>query len=473
MAQTLSQLRGWRLYLALLAVAALVRGQTFGNPVVGFDEQFYLVVGSRMLHGALPFVDIFDRKPVGLFLIYAGIAALPFDATLAYQFFALVFAATTAFLIAHLARSTAPPVASLSAAIAYLLWLNFCEGEGGQSPVLYNLPMACAAVIVAAIVGASRASAAKGATAMLLVGIALQIKYSVVFEGIFLGVALLWAAWKSGVRDAKLITLAALWIAAALTPTVLAGVTYAALGHLDAWLFANFISMFGKLRDPFAVTIEGLAVIAVILLPLALFACRARDRFILGWLVTATLGMLAFGAFGSPHYALPVLVPLTVAAATGFGRFPRATIGLLALGLVGGQAVLALTRQAKGGAAEARAVAAAAQPRSGGCLYVYDGYPSLYRLVDSCVPTRYLFPGHLNTANEASARGLGVDPTAEVIRILASAPETIVIDLPLFDRGNRTNWTHVKQALAHGYHLTADVVTGTTRHRQVYRLNGS
>ena len=62
--------------LVLTLVALVVRARTFGNPVIGFDEQFYLLVGDRMLHGALPYVDIFDRKPIGLFLLYAGAGAL-------------------------------------------------------------------------------------------------------------------------------------------------------------------------------------------------------------------------------------------------------------------------------------------------------------------------------------------------------------------------------------------------------------
>ena len=51
---------GW-LVLLLAVVAIAARAQTFGNPVIGFDEQFYLVVGDRMVHGALPVVDSFDR----------------------------------------------------------------------------------------------------------------------------------------------------------------------------------------------------------------------------------------------------------------------------------------------------------------------------------------------------------------------------------------------------------------------------
>ena len=55
----------------------LLRGATLGYPIIHIDEQFYLLVGDRMLHGAVPFVDIWDRKPIGLFLIYAATRLLP------------------------------------------------------------------------------------------------------------------------------------------------------------------------------------------------------------------------------------------------------------------------------------------------------------------------------------------------------------------------------------------------------------
>ena len=77
---------GTRLAVALLFLAAfLLRMPHFGDPLYQIDEQFYLLVGDRMLHGAIPFVDIWDRKPIGLFLLFAAIRLLPGDGILAYQ----------------------------------------------------------------------------------------------------------------------------------------------------------------------------------------------------------------------------------------------------------------------------------------------------------------------------------------------------------------------------------------------------
>src|SRR3569623_982326 len=61
----------------LLLVALAARCVDFGNPVIHVDEQYYLLVGDRLLHGALTYVDIWDRKPIGLFAIFAEIRLLP------------------------------------------------------------------------------------------------------------------------------------------------------------------------------------------------------------------------------------------------------------------------------------------------------------------------------------------------------------------------------------------------------------
>ena len=137
--------------LVYLAAAIALRSMTFGNPVVHIDEQFYLLVGDRMLHGALPFVDIWDRKPLGLFLLFAAIRKLGGDGIVEYQIVASFFAAATALVINQLARRIAPPVGAFWAGIAYLLWLLVANCAGGQTPVFYNLIIALTALTLSLI----------------------------------------------------------------------------------------------------------------------------------------------------------------------------------------------------------------------------------------------------------------------------------------------------------------------------------
>jgi hypothetical protein len=115
-------------------------------------------------------------------------------------------------------------------------------------------------------------------------------------------------------------------------------------------------------------------------------------------------------------------------------------------------------------------VAQAAQPDHG-CIYVYDGYPALYMLTHSCLPTRWVFPGHLNTSDENSVNAIGIDPATELSRILATRPQVIVDDAPAYEFGNPETRAIVEAALARDYHLEASVKTGAARYRLVYRLN--
>lgn len=469
--------------LVLAAVVVAARAVTFGNPVIGFDEQFYLLVGDRMLQGAVPYVDIFDRKPIGLFLIYAGARLLGGNGFVQYKLVALLTVVATAYRMQRLARLLAPPVAATGAAVLYILWLDFMEGEGGQAEVFHALPMVLAAGATWRATSDPASRRRAGVVAMLAVGVALQIKYSVVFEGGFFGGWLAWRAWRDGERGWRFLVSVALWAGCAILPTLLAFVAYAAMGHAREWLFANFLSALAQQRRPVTIEVQGLAGIVLILSPLLVWAVIGRAKvadavrnadpgaFLVGWLVAATAGLLLYGRFDSPHYAIPVLLPATVllAPALATDQARKALFAAAGLALLAGQVVLRVSEARKGGSSAAAAVALAARPAHG-CIYVYDGYPALYMLTHSCLPTRWPFPGHLNTVDEASPKALGVDPTVEVGRILATRPPAIVDDAPSFAFGNRQTRALLQQTLARHYRLAARIPTGPHRFRLVYRL---
>jgi len=466
------------IFLILIAWTLAVRVQTFGNPFIGFDEQFYLLVGDRMLHGALPYVDIFDRKPIGLFLIFAGIRRLGGLGIVEYQLTAAALAAATGFGIYTLARRIAPWIGALAAAAAYVLWLDLTECEGGQAPVFFALPMVAAALLVARALECehARVIAPLGSAAMLLTGIAMQIKYTALFEGVVFGLALLWSAWRNGERSARLAALGLLWILCALLPTALAAAYYAHLGQLPAFVFANFRSLGGRLPDPLPRRLIGLGAILLVLCPLLAFVRpRLHDvapfqLFLTAWLAAALLSIVGFGSWLAVHYAAPALVPLTIAAAPAIARHRRAATGLLAFGLVAGQVLIALNITHKGTRVQALALAAAAEPHSGGKLYVYNGPPALYLLTGSPLPTRWPFPGHLNTADEASAAAIGTDPTAEVRGIMASRPDTVVDTAPSYALGNSVTHAVLRKALTRDYLLSFRQALSGGKVRLVYHL---
>lgn len=468
----------------LLLVALAARWRTFDNPVIGFDEQFYLLVGDRLRHGLLPFVDIFDRKPIGLFLLYAAASATGGDPFVRYKLLALVFVVATAVLIVRVTRHRAEPLAALTAGCFYIAWLNLMEGEGGQAPVFYNLPMMAAAAMITDVTRRSGSPRRIGAYAMTLVGLAMQIKYSVVFEGVFFGCWLIVVAWGRGEREWTLLGSATLWIGCALAPTAVALLVYAGLGHAREFVFANFLSVLGQGRPDAVEQLQGAATMALILaLPGAfvLGGWRGRtrlttadpvSRFLMGWSAAAAASLILYWRFASPHYAMPLLLPLAcllARVAGGTGRRRTTGAALVLLGLVAGQVALETSRRNKGAAREAAMVARAADPRSRGCIYVFDGYPALYMLARSCLPTRWPFPAHLSTRDESDPDALGVDPLAELRRVLATRPVAIVDDFPRFVGGNPMAHRLLQATLDARYVLATCVQTGPHRVRLIYQ----
>lgn len=462
--------------VAVIVLAAFaIRCALFGDPLIHVDENFYLLVGDRMLQGALPYVDIWDRKPVGLFLLFAGIRLLGGDGIVQYQVVATLFAVGTGLLIARIAAPMAGRVAAVVAAIVYLLLLGLAGGAGGQAPVFYNLFVAGAALATLTALThevPSEASVRRfGALAMALMGVALQIKYTAVFEGIFFGLALTWTSWRVSRRPGRVAADILLWVGIALTPTALALAYYVWRGQTEAFVYANFLSIgarstadAGELLHRLGKTwrvlqLPTMAVaLSMLLQPWRSFPRGpATFRFVLAWLAAAVTGYLLFGTYFD-HYALPLLAPLAVAAAPLFAYRER-RLGLVAAGLmlvigaVANGAVIHKMKLKRGGQREMAAMVEAIRPRLTNCLYVWNGDAILYHMTGSCLPTRYPFAGHLNLQRENGA--IGIDQMTEARRILANRPNVVVDRTPIAKDFNPQVVAIVHAELRRAYHPVA------------------
>lgn len=451
--------------LLLLALATLaLRIWDIGNPVIHVDEQYYLLVGARMWDGALPFIDIWDRKPVGLFLIYALAAALPGDGIIGYQMLACLAAFATAVIVQRTALTIgARPVGALAAGLAYLLWLSLLGGRGGQAPVFYNLLPALAVWLLiscARDTASPRRIAVRGLLACLACGVAIQIKYTAAIEGAFVGLAGCWLLIRSGVRLPALAATAMLWAFAGLLPTIAVAATYRAMGPtaFDAFWFANFASI--SLRPGYPLDQLAMRMLGIAAQLSPLIACTALGwrpfrtastpaAIVQGWIIAATIGFVSIGTFFD-HYALPLVTPLALGSAALFGRRPRAAIGALGLGLL---LVIAERAFLPDDGPPARRIAAivAANDR-GQCPYVFIGDTITYHLADACLPTTHAFPNLLAYATEQGATG--IDEAAEVRRILARRPPVIVTSTRRLAIWNRESLAALKTALG-DYRLIA------------------
>lgn len=464
--------------LAYFGLFLVTRSFLFGNPVIHVDEQFYLLVAERMGDGAVPYVDIWDRKPVGLFLLYRAFAAVPVDPLLASQFGAALATTGTALAISRLAREIASPAAAWQAGAVYILFLPTFNAAMGQAPVFYNLLVALAAIIVVDALKRSEDPGLlrSGCLVMLVLGLAIQIKYTVIFEGAAFGLLLLARGFADVWDLRKLVAAALLWMAIALLPTAAAMAYYGAIGHFDAYFHANFASIFARGSDG-ARAYGRLAKECAALMPFWLAIFRAPRKLapaggshppshtVLNiWAIAAWLGFIVLGTWYD-HYVAPLLVPLAVLAAPALARmqpaerwYGRVLIGFAA---VSGLAVPTYQMWRHGTRAQYEQMnALIAKELHGGCLFLYEGEPAFYRTLPACLPTTRIFPNHLNTFIEANA--IGIDPADEVRKVLASRPDVILMWAPhKLYLPNRETRAIMVAGVARDYERFATAMLGT------------
>lgn len=459
------------LYAAILLAAVLIRAPVAGDLNYHIDEGFYLLVGERMRDGLLPYVDIWDRKPFGLFLLYWLIATLGKGSMIAVHLAAGISAAATAMLIAAIARRWVAPLPAALAAIAYLSGLEALAGGGGQSPVFYNLPMVAMAALTLKTGDAGDLARFRrlAVAAVLCGGAALTIKQTSLPECLFFGAILAIHARRLTPSVAAWACEVALLACLGAMPSLACLGFFAVIGHGGDYLFATLLSSFG--RAPMAGT-ERLALalyLAPRILPLVGMALAGvilllRDQtrspgtgILAGWIAAGIAGLLMVPNFYD-HYALPLLPSLCVGAAPLFARRPLGPIyALLVIGIslvFAGWPALHRTRASN---AAMQAAARAITAHGGGTsLYVFDGPVHLYTLTGAPLPTRWAFPEHLSTAEERDATG--ADAIAELARILRTRPAVIVAaEAPGARHPHPTAWRLLRMTLARDYKPVKEV----------------
>lgn len=431
--------------LIIAVFCILCRFSSFGNPLINVDEGFYLFVGGDMLHGAIPFVDVWDRKPLGLFILYAFFHLFGPYRLWAYQIGALVSVCLTAIVAMKMARCVASATGALMAALLYVAWLNLAGGEGGQSPVFYNLLVGGAMLNIVRLISTEKPMQAeivkRGSMAMLLFGLSLQIKYTTVFEGCFAGIFLGHILRQNRLSWAATGRYLALFAAIALLPTVMVGGGYWLCGHGRQWWFANILSIFYRTKEPPAILAHNFMNIMLLTGPLLLnialqmLLCRNRTAvqrrcafFFNAWSACAVIGVFLIGEWFN-HYAIPAFLPLSIASASLFTS-PVGRVWLMALlaaGTVSGQAMV-LENQKNNGNARTFHNVLDVIAKEKGCLFIYNGSAIFYDFLPPCKLTDHPFPGHFDSIVEN--RATGMDPATEIRNVLRQNPTYIMAYTP-------------------------------------------
>lgn len=427
-------------FIAIVIIAIATRIVSWWNPVAHVDDQFYMLAGYDLLHGRWPYIDIWDRKPLGLFILYAGIAAIGGKSVLVMNLIATAFAAATAVVIRQIALRFAPPAAAALGALTYLLVIPLYGGQNGQTPVFYNLLIVGSMLLLlrAEEDGTASAIARNSLLSMLLCGLAMTIKQVNVAEGCFFGLSYLYLFYRAGKSSPAIMGWAAIMIAVALAPTAMDYVIYRVAGpeQAQAFLYANFVSIFQRKSFPVISRLASASYFFLYLFPLLGMAIagfvrlwrtmpnRLSTRLLTGWMISALIGYVLVPSFYD-HYALPIIVPLSVIAAINYGRDIGALYFLAyAFFCIYPGQIIDWPGNRQRAAQYERIRDMVDRARGSGCVFVADGPSRLYLDFPECRPTKYLFPDHLVLVVEANA--IGTDPRRELKRILDQHPAVIV-----------------------------------------------
>ncbi|QDH13512.1 hypothetical protein E3E12_04095 [Formicincola oecophyllae] len=429
----------------LLLWTVALRWRLLGNPLIYNDEDFYLYIGGQLLKGHLPYVSVWDRKPFGLFALYAFFHLFGSWRFWAYQLGAVMAVWGTALLIKNMAQSLTKHVwGAAFGGFLYVAALNMYVGYGGQAPVYYNFLMALAFWLLVRQWPDAPATKGKlrqmGMASMGLVGLALTLKPTVVFEGVYLGLGFILLGLHNHLKWRTLLSDSVIWVLCALMPTLLIIGGYALSGHGHEWWFANVESIFqrhAELEPHNLKRFLRLVLIMAAVWPLAWafhirFTAIQKSRFALisGWALAAVVAVVVVGGFYN-HYNLPLLLPFCVLLPVLFdNRITTLSVAVLGIYMtVAGEAkVIRQDRFANRHDYDAM-VKVLSQPE--GCVFEYDANPILLDATPTaanCQLTRWPFPAHLGLPREQGALGVTPNEYREVVRVLSQHPRYIVTD---------------------------------------------
>ncbi len=400
--------------LFIAACSLLVRIWWMDNPVVDHDEQFYSYVATAMLQGQVPYVDIWDRKPIGLFLLYAAAHALLGRGALAYLVMANLFACSGAWLSYRIAAVLASRATGWVAALLYLIAMTVFGCRGAQSELLFT-PL-CLGMVYLAM--AHQRSLRATLLAMLLGGLAIQIKYTAAPFCAVLGAFVLLEDYRSGRAPTGVLGRACLYALVGLAPTLAVAAWYASSGHFSDFYYSNFVSIFERKVSIGRFHPKTLVVIAPFLLMIAsgVWAWfrlgQTYPRRASALLLVTTAGSLASIYFTNNvlAYYYAFLAPFAVLLAVPFYDLRQRSGWFGAVVLVAGLIVMGNFPQAiAAGRADVvqfhdlgSRIMAGGPQRS---LYVFSGPMAVYTATGTRPKAKYPFPFHSAEYGEYGALG--------------------------------------------------------------------
>ncbi|MGE0598949.1 MAG: ArnT family glycosyltransferase [Dehalococcoidia bacterium] len=309
------------------AIPALLLAPFYHEPM-SRDEGAYATVAQGLLHGQLPYRDLFDHKPPLVYVWYAASFVVFGETDAAPRFAGALFLSATALLTFGIAKSLHGVRAGAFAGLAFSFSTGIVLLTPGFNTETFMLPMlvgSLAAYMAAIRRGGQRWYALSG----ILGGLAVLTKSVAIWNLAFLGLICLFRCWQSDRnRGASYLPLAAM-VGGAVASFLVVLAPFVLFGGAGEFIYANvsYNSLYARQEPATRVLLAdiwGLVALANVAAPLVALCVLGsvagiRRRvpafwLIAGWSAASMLGALSTGhAF--PHYYQALLPGFTLLVA--------------------------------------------------------------------------------------------------------------------------------------------------------------
>ncbi|TGL99252.1 hypothetical protein [Leptospira jelokensis] len=215
------------LLLSLFSFGYYFRSFTFNVSVLDWDEITYFIMGKGILLGQIPYVDLWDIKPIGIYLIHAiSLFVLPYDpVTLRWTSFLHLIALTMVIVSFHKEKNWFWKL--LSGLLVLYFFSRLASGLSANSEIYFLFYEWFGIYLFL------KKNSIK--LAFFFLGIAFLIKYIIVFDILFLG---LYAIYKK--REDETYVKLFYKLSFFLIPIGVSFLIYFLLGHHKEYLSAVF-----------------------------------------------------------------------------------------------------------------------------------------------------------------------------------------------------------------------------------------
>jgi 4-amino-4-deoxy-L-arabinose transferase-like glycosyltransferase len=447
--------------LGLVVWIAALRWPFFLYEPTGPDEGLYLAAAVRMLAGARLYTDVWDNKPVGIYLVYTAIAATLGHSRTAVNLASALAVLASSLLLYLIGRdATGRQQPGLIAAFVLPAYMLDLGADGANAETFM---MVLQSLSVWLLVRHCRAAQPVGRHLRaafvfgLLQGVLLQLKFTSVFETAAIGLALAGIVWWQHRSVVALVKLAVAFVVGYPLCTLVVFGYFAATGGIGDMVFATLVSPrlyvvapFG-LADPMRaieLTIRRSSYFVVLILFALWFVFdrlrRGRDKTSIGgeplallgaWVIGAVLNATSPGYFRY-FYFIALAAPLSLLGALAIDRLAMWKPQWGRLGTLAGVAVLVAYPLAQHILKEPQRLLdpdSYIAPRTadlvrslapaGSLVFITDVNPLVYPLADVIPATRY---PQANAHVFDLPERFGVDTKAELQRVFARSPLLVI-----------------------------------------------